>query len=212
MKDAVITPALARAARGLLDWQQSDLAEITGLSLTAIKNFEGGIKRSHKKTAQTIQSAFESHGIEFPVSGGLRQIDDLTSVYRFTGKDYIRGLNNDIYTSINPAKDEILTASVSESFWPVETSGEYYSWCERTQVKVKMLVPFEQEKGELPYKVYRVVPPEMLGKITYCIYADRLAFVFWKKKQVIVLRSAIVAEAFRNQFLYLWKTGRPLRK
>lgn len=212
MKDAMITPALARAARGLLDWQQSDLANIGSLSLTAIKNFEGGQKTTHKKTAQAIQNAFEKHGIEFPSSGGLRQTDDLTSVYRFSGKDFIRSLNNDIYTSVNIAKDEVLTASLGEGLWPADTSREYYAWHERTQVKVKMLVTNDTDKLFLPHKVYRVVSPEMLGKITYCLYADRLAFVIWKKKQVVVLRSALVVETFRNQFLFLWKLGRPIGK
>ncbi len=212
MIDVVITPTLARAARGLLNWQQTDLSDLSGLSLTAIKNFEGGQKATHKKTASAIQSTFERHGVEFPVSGGLRQTDDLTSVYRFTGKDFVRGLNNDVYTSVDTTKDEVLTASLDESLWPVETSNEYYAWHERTQVKVKMLVTNDTDKRFLPLKTYRVVPPEMLGKITYCIYADRLAFVIWKKKQVIVLRSAIVAETFRNQFLFLWKLGRPLGK
>ena len=38
----MITIGQCRAARGLLDWTQQDLAEACGLSKTAINNFEKG--------------------------------------------------------------------------------------------------------------------------------------------------------------------------
>jgi len=210
MIDALLTPPLARAARGLLNWQQSDLAAFAGVSLTAIKNFEGGQKRTHKSTALALQNAFEAHGIEFPVSGGLRQIEDISSVYRFAGPEFIRKLNDDIYTSVRKPHEDVFTASASEGYWSPTTSQEYYGWCERMQTNQKMLIPDEPAKLYLPLKVYRIVPREMLGKITYCLYADRLAFIIWKKKQVVVLRNTHVVQTFRSQFLYLWKMGRPV--
>ncbi len=209
MKDFFITPALSRGARGLIDWQQSELAEQAGLSLTAIKNFESGKKRVHARTLSAIQGAFESHGVAFPISGGVQLIEDITSVIRFSGPDFIQKWNEDIYTAVRHPHEEVLTASVSEELWPkTAASRTYYEWRERMQINTKYLVPEGQKTFNAPLKFYRVVPKEMLGKITYGIYVDRIAFVLWKKRQVIVLRNINVVQTFRAQFLFLWKHGR----
>lgn len=209
MKDAFITPALVRAGRGLIDWQQKDLAKHAGLSVTAVKNFEGGQKRTHPRTMRAIQSAFESRGVEFPASGGVRQIEDVLAVYRFTGKDFIEKWNEDIFAAVRRPHEEILTASAGEELWPDNAaSRRYYAWRERMQTNSKYLVPEGQKTFRGPLKYYRVVPPEMLGKITYGIYADRIGYVLWKKKQVVVLRNQLVVQTFKNQFNYLWRLGR----
>ncbi len=208
MIDTVITPPLARAARGLLNWQQSDLAKKAGLSLTAVKNFEGGRKRPHTKTTQALQNAFEAQGVEFPLSGGVRQVEDISTVYRFSGTDFIQKMNQDIFAAVRHPHEEILTASISEDLWPEQAKRHYLDWRDRMQVNTKSLIPEGYEGLNLPRKCYRTVPREMLGKITYCIYADRIGFILWKKRQVVVLRNAPVVQTFRNQFLYLWRNGR----
>jgi len=209
MKGSIITPSLSRAARGLIDWQQSELAQHAGLSLTAVKNFESGRKRVHARTFTLIQSAFESHGVEFPSSGGVRQIEDVVSVYRFTGTDFITKWNEDIYANVRHPGEEVLTASVSEAVWPDnEASRVYYEWRERLKIDSKYLVPEGDTTFKGPLKIYRLVPPEMLGRITYGIYADRIAFVLWKKRQVVILRSKNVVDTFRSQFHYLWRLGK----
>ena len=209
MKGSIITPALARAARGLINWQQSDLAKQAGLSLTAIKNFESGRKRVHARTLTLIQSAFESRGVEFPSSGGVRQIEDIVSVYRFTGADFITKWNEDIYATVRHPGEEVLTASVSEATWPKnEATRVYYEWRERMNIDSKYIVPEGNTTFNGPLKIYRLVPPEMLGKVTYGIYADRIAFVMWKKRQVVILRNSNVVDTFRSQFHYLWRLGK----
>ena len=66
----MITPAQCRAARGLLDWTQEDLAKATSLSAVTIRAFErGGEMRDSNRTLLLL--AFERAGIEFiPENGG----------------------------------------------------------------------------------------------------------------------------------------------
>ena len=60
----MITPAQCRAARALLDWTQSDLAEATGLSAVTIRTFEkGGEMRDSNRTL--LELSFEKAGIVF---------------------------------------------------------------------------------------------------------------------------------------------------
>lgn len=66
----MITPAQCRAARALLDWTQSNLAEATGLSVVTIRSFEkGGEMRDSNR--MLLRLSFEKAGVEFiPENGG----------------------------------------------------------------------------------------------------------------------------------------------
>ena len=65
----MITPAQCRAARGLLDWTQNDLANVSGLSALTIRRFEKGedLRDSNKKL---LQFTFERAGVEFLPANG----------------------------------------------------------------------------------------------------------------------------------------------
>ena len=60
-----ITPATCRAARGLLDWTQSDLAKAANVSLTALRGFEAGRSIPVPNNLAAIVRALEGEGIEF---------------------------------------------------------------------------------------------------------------------------------------------------
>jgi transcriptional regulator with XRE-family HTH domain len=72
----MITGAQIRAARALIGWKQSDLAEKSGVSEISIKNIERGATDPRASTLQSIQGAFDRAGVAFlepgdPRSGGL---------------------------------------------------------------------------------------------------------------------------------------------
>jgi transcriptional regulator with XRE-family HTH domain len=61
-----ITNEQLRAARGLLGWSQSELAERAGLSLPTVKRLEGGFGPRVSDAARIrLQSAIENAGVEF---------------------------------------------------------------------------------------------------------------------------------------------------
>jgi transcriptional regulator with XRE-family HTH domain len=69
----LVTAEQMRAARGLLDWSQSQLAERSGVSLPTIKRMEGakGPGRSAAENVDAVRRALEAGGIEFiPENGG----------------------------------------------------------------------------------------------------------------------------------------------
>jgi ribosome-binding protein aMBF1 (putative translation factor) len=63
----LLTAAQIRAARGLLDWSQKDLAEATKLSVQTIKRMEGhrGPEASTEANVQAVHRALESAGVIF---------------------------------------------------------------------------------------------------------------------------------------------------
>jgi transcriptional regulator with XRE-family HTH domain len=64
-----IQPAQCRAARGLLDWTQSDLAEAAQLAFQTIRNFERSRHQTSRSTLAAIRRAFEDAGVKFIEAG-----------------------------------------------------------------------------------------------------------------------------------------------
>jgi len=74
----LITSAQIRAARALLGWSRSDLAENSGIGFSSMLRLESadGVPGAQFKTLEAIKNTFEKAGIEFigtPESGaGVR--------------------------------------------------------------------------------------------------------------------------------------------
>jgi transcriptional regulator with XRE-family HTH domain len=61
----MITAGLCRGARGLLGWNQADLAKVAGIAILTVQQFEAGVGRPRRSTVAVIRLAFESAGLEF---------------------------------------------------------------------------------------------------------------------------------------------------
>jgi transcriptional regulator with XRE-family HTH domain len=68
----MITSEQVKAARGLLRWNQEDLAAASGISLPAIKRLEQlpGPLAAQSRTVEAIIAAFGNTGVEFIVENG----------------------------------------------------------------------------------------------------------------------------------------------
>lgn len=61
----ILSPALCRAARGLLDWTQGDLARHAEVSRSTVRDFEGERHDIHRSTGAQLLRAFEEHSVAF---------------------------------------------------------------------------------------------------------------------------------------------------
>jgi DNA-binding XRE family transcriptional regulator len=64
-KPRILTPALCRGARGLLNWTQSDLAAHAEVSRSTVKDFETGLHEVHRATESQLLHAFRIAGLQF---------------------------------------------------------------------------------------------------------------------------------------------------
>jgi transcriptional regulator with XRE-family HTH domain len=67
----MMTPAQCRAARGLLDWSQQELAEAASVGVVTVRQFEGSKVAPRNSTLEVLTRALVAAGVEFiPENGG----------------------------------------------------------------------------------------------------------------------------------------------
>jgi DNA-binding transcriptional regulator YiaG len=61
-----ISPEQCRAARAWLGWSQGELSQRSQVGTSAIKDFEGGNRRTRATVWALLKRVFEDEGVEFP--------------------------------------------------------------------------------------------------------------------------------------------------
>jgi len=61
----MVTPAQCRAARGLLEWSQQELASAARVGIVTVHQLEAGISQPRRATLEVIRRALEKAGVEF---------------------------------------------------------------------------------------------------------------------------------------------------
>jgi DNA-binding transcriptional regulator YiaG len=70
LSSGMITPAQCRAARGLVDLSQQQLADAAKVGVVTVRQFEAGAAQPRNATAEVIQRALESAGVIFVEENG----------------------------------------------------------------------------------------------------------------------------------------------
>lgn len=63
--DQTLSPAQIRAARGLADWSQDQLAAAAKVSNSTVRDFEAGRRTPLAANLAAIRTALEAAGVEF---------------------------------------------------------------------------------------------------------------------------------------------------
>jgi len=61
----MLTSSQCRAARGLLDWSQQQLADAAGVGVVTVRQFEAGKGEPRRATLAVIEQALQVAGVEF---------------------------------------------------------------------------------------------------------------------------------------------------
>ena len=65
-----MTPAQCRAARGLLRWNQDELASAAEVGVVTVRQFENESTEPRRATLSAMQRALEDAGVEFIAENG----------------------------------------------------------------------------------------------------------------------------------------------
>lgn len=66
----MLSPAQCRAARGLIDWSQMELAQRAGVGIVTIRQLEAGVHAPRRSTIDVVRRALEAAGVEFIEENG----------------------------------------------------------------------------------------------------------------------------------------------
>ena len=66
----MISPAQCRAARGLLDWSQQELADKAQVGVVTVRQLEAGTHRPRRATLEVVRRSLEAGGVEFVDENG----------------------------------------------------------------------------------------------------------------------------------------------
>ena len=61
----MISASQCRAARGLLDWSQQELARRSNIGIVTVRQIEAGKNAPRRATLQVVRQAFEDGGVQF---------------------------------------------------------------------------------------------------------------------------------------------------
>ncbi len=205
----MIEPRQIRAARALLNWSQDDLANASGIARSSIKNIENDITTARKDTIHDIQAALENSGIEFLANSGVRIKSETITILR--DDNALRVFFDDIYNTIqNSITTDILISGVEEKayddFDKDLVDGHLQRMEKLGDVKQKVICKKGDTNFTVPYAKYKWIDKEMFEGVPFYVYGNKLAMILWQPKlQIIILEYPQLVEAYRKQFMVMWK-------
>ena len=209
-----ITTAQIRGARAVLNWSQQDLADRCGLSATSIGSIENNQSTPRNNTLHTIQKAFESAGIEFLGTTGIRLRSGEVRV--FTGQAGLIDFYEDIYSTVRNYAVDILVSNVDERLF-IKHLGQYaQTHIDRMRAlkKIKYKILIREGDDFVPgesYAEYRWIPSELFASVPFYVYGDKLAIMLFDANVTVILMDyPAIASAYRMQFADMWARSTPV--
>jgi len=203
-----------RAARALLDWKQSDLAKVSGLSLTALNNIEREAASPRFSTMDLIRQSFERHGVAFTEDDGVKMHAETFSIRTLEGRDSVKLLFDDVIDTLRKKGGEVVWGGTDES-WFVKNrrneTFEYYDAMARHGLKERALCMEGTKKLYAPRATtqYHALPKSAFSATNYGVYGNKYCLsLFGKKERTVIIEHESVAETHRQQFEICWKMGK----
>lgn len=200
-----------RAARALLDWSQSDLADHAGLSQTGIARIENGTNQPNSSTIEKIKGAFENADIEFLGTNGLRK--KTGEIKTLNGKQGFRDFMDDVYNVAKANGGLICLHNAKPQNWYRWLGEDWYkAHAERMQQladKIDVRITSEEDNTLFignAFAEYRWFPKTMFNEHSFYAYGSKLAFMAFTEDNVSIriFDDKHFAEGFKVLFNIAW--------
>ena len=208
-----LSASQSRAARGLLNWSQPDLAERCGMHVQTISQFEQDAGSPTKRTLQKITETFEQNGVEFLEGEGVRKIQ--TNIQRLSGTEGFVSLLNDIYEVCTTVGGDVCLFNAKLANWYKWLDPDWFQ--ERAAKLMQYTDNFKMKSG-VPegdtffpgkaYQTYRWFPKNLIPSNNESLYAygDRIAFLDFKENdlEILIFRHQKFADGVKALFNIAW--------
>jgi transcriptional regulator with XRE-family HTH domain len=204
-----------RAARGLLNWSQSELAKVSGLSITAINNIDREISSPRLQTLKNIQNIFENNGIEFTEGHGVRICDDVFKTETYEGSEAFLTYMKDVVATLTAHGGEALHTIENEKFYIQNhrsTFFHYYQNFEKHNLKERVLMRegTMERYGPSHTTQYRWCSEDISSQIGTSIYGSK--YCIFLPNKIISIENTTISNAYRKQFESNWKKSKTMPK
>ncbi len=167
---------------------------------------------------EMLQEKVDSYAHILPQLMGLsKSAQEPLHVESYKGKNIVRIALRDIINHLKRTKGEVLCTAVDEStaFSKYKTIVEqyerdliHYGITERVLIREGTRGMFN--KGS---SMYKQIPVEFFNPNPVQIYGSTVQILTWGNPDyLIIIRSKVVADAYRKQFEFMWKFSKTARK
>ena len=211
----MITKEQIKAARAMLDWSQSTLAEKTDgeVSSPTIKLIESGKSKSTEKTLFIIQQVFEDAGIEFLPNNGLRKADDILTIYEseYENDNAYAKLMDDVYYTLKKRKSEALFSFVDQSLSP-HVISEKQKLLDEAGISMRFLVRNGDTNFMFDKTQYRYLPKGLYLNNPSIVYDNKYALTTIDPsnsnlQKIFVFNNADIAQIRKLEFDIIWNNA-----
>jgi hypothetical protein len=211
-----ITALQIKAARGLLEWSQDKLASAARLSPATIRNIEGGLS-AKKATMDLLRDTFQSHGVEFLFSNGVRHT--ARGLKDFVGSESCDHFFGEVVRAIKERGGNFVCWIHDSEMLTFKSGLERRSNLQRLNevqklVEVKCLLrPHASIKQTKTIPIRVSAENSGLIPVSYFVYNGcvALAYIDWARNFVFVLfENDTFARQCQKNFLSFWQAAKPL--
>jgi len=205
-----------RAARALIGWSQRELANNSSLSQTGIARIENGTNQPNASTLEKIIKAFDKNGVEFIDTTGVKKRPEgkVTVLY---GHDGFQTFLEEAYETLKGKADRtVVVNNVSENQF-LKWEKDYAQLHEQRMRSIDARYKIIVEKGDSnftasDYAQYRCVHSQNFSNISYYIYANVAALIYFTEDNVKIytIQSNAIADFFREEFNKTWENAKAL--
>ena len=209
-KNILLTNAQVRAARGLLNWTQLQLADACDLTKATIANIENNKHHLTSKTASKILKAFSRARVEFIGNSGVKRKEDVIRVLE--GKIAFQTLINEIYDLVSKNGGIIRVSGIDERLIPQILDPEIVARMEKVpNLDFRVLIN-EEDYNPLArsYAVYRAVPSKFFIPIPIYIYSNKISYITYNPIKVFTIENVNLYRSHFNQFDFMWTVAASL--
>lgn len=202
----MLTIEQCRAARGLLGWTQQDLADASGLSKTAINNFEKGHSDIKVESLRAIRVAFETSEVEFEGDAGLRKRSEQTRLIK--GSKALGIILDDIRNTMANQESEILIMNADTTLSSKVTSQKLFDhiqFLKQNNIRQRVLCADNIKNILSPDDECRWLGAEAQqnAKLTF-VYGTKVAIQLWEESMIVLIDSPDAVTAEIARFEKLW--------
>jgi DNA-binding XRE family transcriptional regulator len=202
-----------RAARGLLGWDATDLADKANMTRESIYRIESDTVQPQERTIAKIIRVFDLHGVEFTDDEGVRVRKNQVRV--FSGKEGYKQFLDHIYETVKDGNSVIRQFNLSDknnlsyaddyACIHVERMGKI------RDLDAKVLTIEGDYNFPALYCKYRWLDKSSKILIPYYVYGNFVSQSILKSAnniEIVSIYSKLLAERYKEQFDLFWDTAK----